>query len=211
MRYLFLIPLLLVSQISLAGTKVTSQFGFTAVLPDDWFLINSKKLSVANKNETIESLGLQGSVDKEVLNGILNKVKSGNIEFYYDKKYFNKDFKNNISAQLSAPLLFNSMDDVKQACKDMPGELKKVFGGPVNLHSCKYLKVNGWPVFHHAYTVPSQNVTIINENVYVNKKYSIIFVGGSGNGIEGLHRARAAQQALIESIVKFFKSQNSGK
>lgn len=173
--------------------------------------MSPKKLADANKDETLETLGISETVDKNAFDEILEKVKSGNIEFYYDKKYFHKEFKNNISVQISSPLVFTSMQEVNQACEGIPAELEKIFGEPVKLHSCKYVKLNGWPVFHHAYSVPSQNLTIINENVHVNKQYSIMFVGGSGNGMEGLHRSRAVQQTLIESVISLFKTQNKVK
>lgn len=205
LKYLIFTSALLLSQLSFADVQVTSQFGFSATVPDGWFVLSPQNIAKANKDETVKSLGISGSADPAVLDDILNHVKGGNIEFYYDSQYVNKEFKNNVSVQLGPPLQFNSMEEVNQECESLPRQLKQLFGEPVKLHSCQLVKANGWPVFHHAYTVASQNLTIINETVHVNQDYSVIFVGGSANNTDGLHRVRAAQQSLIDAIIKHLK------
>ena len=199
---------MLLSTLSFADVTITSQFGYSADLPDGWFVISPQKIAKANKNETAQSLGLSDSADPAVLDEILNRVKGGNIEFYYDNKYINTSFKNHVSAQIGPPLRFSSMQEVSEQCTALPAELNQLFGEPVTLISCQLFNAGGWPVFHHAYTVESQSLTIINETVHVNEDYSMIFVGGSGNDIAGLHRVRAAQQSLIEAITTYLKLQS---
>lgn len=191
--------------LSFADVHVTSQFGFSATMPDGWFVVSPQTIAKANKTETAESLGITSSADPAILDGILNHVKGGNIEFFYDNKYLNEEFKNHVSVQLGPPLHFNSLSEVSDECEALPGQLNQVFGEPVNLHSCQLVKANGWPVFHHAYTVASQSLTVINETVHVNQHYSVIFVGGSANDTDGLHRVRAAQRSLIDAITKRLK------
>ena len=207
LKYLSLILLFLLHGSLYADTTIVSQFGFSAKLPTGWFVLSPKKAANANANETAKSLGIPKSVDQSVVNDILTKVKDKNIEFYYDQNYINKEYKNNISVQLVAPLSFKSVDEANEACKGMPLELKKVFGVPVKLHSCQLIPSNGRAVFHHTYTVSSLNMTIINEVVVVNNKYSIAFVGGSANDIKGLHRLRKAQQILVDAVTSYLKKQ----
>lgn len=209
MKYFVLLSALLASQLSFADVKVTSQFGFSAKIPDGWFVISPQTIAKANKNETVQSLGVSGSVDPAVLDDMLDRVKGGNIEFYYDNKYVHNNFKNHVSAQLGPPLQFTSMQEVSEQCKALPAELNQLFGEPVSLISCQLVNAGGWPVFHHAYTVESQNLTVINETVHVNQDYSVIFVGGSGNDIAGLHRVRAAQQSLVEAIITHLKGRSA--
>ena len=199
------IAALSLSQLSIADVHITSQFGFSATIPDGWFVISPQTVAKANENETTESLGISNTADPAVLEEILNHVKGGNIEFYYDSRYLSKDFKNHVSAQLGPPLQFISLEEVNDECQSLPSQLKQLFGEAVQLHSCQLVKANGWPVFHHAYTVASQNLTVINETVHVNQDYSVIFVGGSANDSDGLRRVRAAQQSLIDAITKQLK------
>jgi len=207
LNYLSLILFFILNSSLHADTTVLSQFGFTATLPNGWFVISPKDIANANANETAKSLGIPASVDQSVINEILAKLKNKNIEFYYDQNYIKKEYKNHISAQLSAPLIFKSLDEVKKECDGVPNQLKELFGEPVNLHSCQLVPSNGRPIFHHAYTVNSQNLTIINEIVPVNQKYSITFVGGSANDTDGLRRLRKAQQSLVDAVTSYLKKQ----
>ena len=204
--YIFILSLIF-TQVSYAETKLTSQFGFSATVQDGWFVLSPQKMAEANKNETAKSLGIPDTVDSQVLNEILESVKGGNIEFYYDKNYIDKVYKNHVSAQLSAPLQFSSMDEVTKECESMPAQLNELFGEKVNLLSCQFFSSNGRAVFHHAYTVVSQDLTIIQETIPVNQNYSIVFVGGSANDVEGLNRVRAAQQSLVDSVTSYLSVQ----
>ena len=204
--HIFILSLIF-SQASYAETKLTSQFGFSATLQDGWFVLSPQKIAEANKNETAKSLGIQDTVDSMVLNEILESVKGGNIEFYYDKNYIDKEYKNHVSVQLSAPLQFSSMDEVTKECEAIPDQLNKLFGEKIDFLSCQLLPSNGRAVFYHAYTVVSQSLTIIQETIPVNQNYSIVFVGGSANNIEGLHRVRAAQQSLVDSVTSYLSDQ----
>lgn len=199
-----------------AEASVTSSFGFSAEMPDDeWFVLGPKEVAKANSGETLESLGVQKIPDQELLEALFEKVKSGNIEFFYDGKYIASDYKNHVSAQLSAPLVFDSVEEMQaewdKQCASLPDDLGEMFGETVRLHSCQLLPMNGRAVFHHAYTLTSQGITIINEQIPVNSQYSMMFVGGSGNGNEGLQRVRAAQQALVESATGYLKNQTAGQ
>lgn len=198
-----------------AEASVTSSFGFSAEMPDDeWFVLGPKEVAEANSGESLESLGVPKIPDQELLEALFEKVRSGNIEFFYDGKYIASDYKNHVSAQLSAPLVFNSVEEMKtgwdEQCASLPEELGEMFGEPVKIHSCQLLPMNGRAVFHHAYTLTTQGITIINEQFPVNSQYSMMFVGGSGNDNEGLQRVRAAQQALVESATAYLKKQTSG-
>ena len=207
LKYLSLILFISINGSLYADNNISSQFGFSATLPNGWFVLSPKKAAAANSNETSKSLGIPSSVNQSVIKDILANIKSENIEFYYDENYINKEYKNHISAQLSAPLNFKSIDDANNECKGVPQQLKQLFGEPVKLHSCQLIPSNGRPVFHHAYTVNSQNLTIINEVVAVNNKYSIAFVGGSANDTNGLHRLRKAQQLLVDAVTSYLKKQ----
>jgi len=197
-----------------AEAPITSSFGFSAEMPDDeWFVVGPKEVAKLSQNESLDSLGVQKIPDDELLGEILEKVKSGNIEFFYDGRYIRSDFKNHVSAQLDEPLVFDSVEEMRtsfdEQCASLPEELSAMYGEAVELHSCQLAAMNERAIFHHAYTLSSQKITIINEQIPVNSNYSIIFVGGSGNDNEGLYRVRAAQQALVEAATAFLKNQAS--
>ena len=159
---------------SQSETVITSYFGFTASLPDGWFVLGPNEVAKANKDETLKSLGIPEINDKATLNSIFDKVKSGNIEFYYDNKYVNKEYKNHISAQLAPPISFNSPEELKsgmeEQCKALPSELSSIFGEKIVVNHCRAGAVNNRAVLRHVYTVPSKNLIIINDQIPVNSK-----------------------------------------
>ena len=150
---------------------------------------------------------MPSSVNAEVLNEVFKNVMGGNVEFFYDQNYILNEFKNHVSVQLSEPLQFSSMEEVTEECESLPSELNEVFGEEVEVISCQVAPSNSWLVFHHAYTLTSQGVTIISEAVRVNQEYSLLFVGGSGNDLDGLHRVRSAQQSLIDALTEYLNDQ----
>lgn len=180
-------------------------------MEEGWFVLSPNKVAEANENETAKSLGMPEKVDQEMFSEILTRVKSENVEFNYDVNYIDKEYKNHVSAQIGEPLLFESMDKVNNECEGMPESLKELFGEPVELHSCRITSLNERPIFQHVYTVPSYNLTIINEIVPVNQRYSIMFVGGSANDMDGLKRVRAMQDALLHAVTNFLKAQMESK
>lgn len=189
-----------------AGTVVSSHFGFPVDLPDGWFMVGPGTIAEANADETMQSLGVPEIAAKELLQDILKKIKSGDIEFYYDREYLDREFKNHVSAQRMPPITFGSAEELKsgmdEQCRTLAEELADMFGEAVDIHSCRLAALNNRAVLHHAYTVPSQGVTIINEQIPINEKYSLGFVGGSGNDGAGLRRVRETQQSLVESLTR---------
>lgn len=195
-----------------ADNEIKSYFGFTSNMPEDWFVFSPDKVKKYNENETIESLGLSTSADRKKLEEILTRVKSGNIEFYYDRKYLNDEIKNNVTVQLSEPIVFHSIEELKNGmdkeCKRLPESLKNTFKEEVKINMCKATIFNGHAILHHSYVVPSQNVFIINEQMPINGKYSILFVSGSNvKDINGVKRVREAQNQLIIGFTKYLNSQ----
>lgn len=195
------------SQHLFAKNSLTSQFGFSSSLPDGWFLLTPKNVEKTFSGETQQSLGIPDNVDKNTITGIFDKIKGGNIEFYYDKNYINNQYKNHISAQLGEPIAFSSMDEIKKECEEIPERLKKLYGEPVKLLACNAVPSNNRLVFSIAYDLDFMNLTVIHETVQVNNKYSIEFVGGSANDMAGLKRVRAAQQILVDSVTKYLQDQ----
>jgi len=209
LRYLLFFLTVLFSQNLFAKNSLTSQFGFTSTLPDGWFLLTPESVEKTFSGETQKSLGIPEHVDKSTMSGIFEKIKGGNIEFYYDKNYLHNQYQNHVSAQLGEPIVFTSMDEIKKECDEIPAQLKKLYGEPVNLLACTAVPSNNRLVFSIAYDLDSMNLTIIHEKVQVNNKYSIEFVGGSANDMAGLKRVRAAQQILVDSVTKFLQEQQA--
>ncbi len=185
-----------------AQTVVQSRFGFSVELPKDWFMLDSASLAKASQDvNDPRVLNTTNSAAVRELNSMLERVKSGDTEAFYDNLYLNKEYKNHITVQKNAPFQITSVQQVKSECDALPNELKRLFGQGIRVLSCQLGATNGRPVFHYAYRLP-QGITIIQENTPVNSEYSVVFVGGSGNDQEGLRRLRATQQLLLNGLTQ---------
>ncbi|WP_346837898.1 hypothetical protein [Microbulbifer sp. SAOS-129_SWC] len=214
---LFLGALLSLPSASLyADTALKSRFGFTIKMPDaEWFVIGPKEARAAGTGASAASAkasskdvsGIARITDQELLQRLFKQVNSQYIEFFYDGKYAGTPLKNNISLQVSKPIILHSVDEAKkiseEKCNVLPQEVKSTFGQDPMMHSCKLIPVNGRAVFHHSYTLPSQGATLISDEVPVSKKYSVLLSGASINGAGGLRRLRAGQRALLDALTRF--------
>lgn len=185
-----------------AQTIVESQFGFKAQLPEDWFMLDSDSIAQATKDvDDSRVLNNTNAQAQKELKDMLKRVKSGEMEAFYDEQYLDSEYRNHITVQKGPPLQITSMQQVKSECDSLPSELKRLFGQGVRVLSCQLGGTNGRPVFHYAYRLPT-GITIIQENTPINSEYSVILVGGSGNDREGLRRVRATQQELLNGLTQ---------
>lgn len=203
--------LMLFSPLSFADVNLASQFGFSSTLPDGWFVLSPEQLKEKTTNEDLKSLGIPETIDKTTLSELFNKIKGGDVEYYYDENYLNKDNKNHFSVQVGPPIYYTSMDEVNQDCADMPAQLKALYGEVVEIFVCSLESSSGRPYFHLAYKVPSIGMSIMHDTIFVNKRYSFEVVGASANDIAGLKRLIAAQQGMIDSISSHLQASQKTK
>lgn len=196
------------SSVALAST--TSHFKFTVDLPEDWILISPEILAVANNSETLESLGIPEQYDKQISEHILNKIKSGKIEFYFDKNYLGSDYQNNVSIQLDSPILFSSLDELKAfaatECEGLPDALKEQFGEVPVMHACGLNSVNGMVVFSQSYTIQSENVVIAVTHIPMGDRFSFAIAAGAILDGKGEASVGDMHRLLIDSLTSYVVS-----
>lgn len=196
-RGFFALCLLFVTGPLFAGTQIKSHFDFTAVLPDGWVQVGPSSASTME----IEDFSKASPINKETLHQIRNKVAGKEVEFFYDVKTLESDFKSNISIQKSEPVLVDSLKELNSECSSLPEALEEVYGEPVDIKFCEAGILNKWAVFRHVYIVPSQEIMIISDTLPVDTKHSLIIVGGAPVADkEGLQRILPAQQALLDGL-----------
>ena len=189
---------------SMAIAETTSHFKFPIELPDNWVVISPEHLASANAGETMESLGISNQVDSQTFEAILKKVKSGSVEFYFDKNYLGTSYQNNVSVQVDAPLKFSSVDELKQIatteCGKLDVSLESVFGEAPIIHACGLSSSNGMVIFSHTYTIKSQNVVIANTSIPMGDRFSFSVVAGATLDGKGEKSTGDMHKALINSI-----------
>lgn len=174
-----------------------SAFGYSINLPSSWIVLSPQTVKKAYKSENLSSLGLE-SVDRETALEILEKVKSGQVEFYFDKAFSTPAFKNNISVQIADGEIIHNTKELKVTCDAVPEELSRIFKTKIALKQCalKSFGSTKYSVVEYSGSLPG--LTTIQNEFALDKNKKLVVVGGSNDA--GLAHLRVAQSALVKSI-----------
>jgi hypothetical protein len=187
------------SQAVLSG-EYRSSFGYSFQLSKDWLVLTPKEVSKQYESETIKALNLEFA-DRNNAQSILERVKTGKVEFYFDRKYSTKDFKNNISVQIMPGSHTPTAQEVKEQCSAMPNELRSLYGSGVKVGNCGLATSHGVAYVTYEYFVSQQGVTIVQQEIpYVSNSTAIV---AGGSNAAGLANLKSAQLSVVESITKF--------
>ncbi|HAS53206.1 MAG TPA: hypothetical protein DCS42_03255 [Nitrospiraceae bacterium] len=200
MRKYVLTLLLLVMPAPGPAAEYQSTFGFPFELSKDWLVLTSKEAAGKFGTETLKSLGLEYG-DQENMKAVLERVKTGKVEFYFDRKYSTKDFNKNISVQLMEGGQQPTAKAAQDACASLPDEAARLFGGPVKMKSCGIAELQGITYVAYEYEVPTLATSVIQTEIPFTAGMSIIVVGGSNKA--GLEHVRKAHEQITRSIIKY--------
>ena len=180
------------------------------MLSDDWLIVTPETMATANNAETLKSLGLVGPGDAQNLNSILERIKSGEIEFYYERSSLNRELKNHISAQLVQHRDEVTPDDVKAACEEIPGQLPAVYGTEIVMGACSMETENGISFLAYEYSIPAQSVHVIQYELPFGDESTLVVVGGVVD-TGSINLVRAAQRQVIKSATDFVSKNRYSK
>lgn len=178
-----------------ADTSIKSHFGFEATLPEGWIIINPNM-----PNDSIKTSDFPPGMDNKIAQLIKERLQNGNIEFYYDINYLEKENPNHINIQKGPAIIITSDEVVKSYCKLLPAKLGKIYGEMPIMHSCNMLKNYKYPIFNHSYTINSANLTIINDSVPINSEQSLIVTSSSSNDKNGRDRLKKVRRIIVNAI-----------
>lgn len=197
-RLLFLLVAGIASPHAVA-TEYTSSFGFPFELSKDWLVLTPAEVTEIYRNETLDSLSI--NADPATAQAILERVKQGEVEFYFDRKRSTKAFKNNISVQLTQGTQEYTDSAVWDICKSLHEDLPEVFGSGVRISSCGSGEMHGIRFLVFEYVLPPQKAHVV--------QYEIPFVSGTtlllvaGAHPSALDHVRAAQTSLVDRITRY--------
>jgi hypothetical protein len=181
----------------------TSYFGFTVQLSGGWLPLSPSQIASANAEESLRSLGIDTKWDQGNLSSILERVKTGEVEFYFDRQTVGSEFQNNISAQLMPGRGLLTEDLVSQMCKDIPAQLPALFGGaPVELRGCGLRRANDIAYVSYEYSVPAHSYHVLQDELPFVNDSTLVVVGGTLDS-GALPRINEAQRAIVSGATKF--------
>ncbi|HEY0663733.1 MAG TPA: hypothetical protein VGD18_03910 [Thiobacillaceae bacterium] len=188
------------------ATEYRSSFGFTFELSSDWLVLTRDEVAEMYRDETQASLGMI-DVDQATARAVLERVKRGEVEFYFDRKYSKPDLRNNISVQLTQGGGRYTTSEMDEICRLIPEELPRVFGGEVEIVSCGLQELHGIGFLAYEYFLPAKKVHVVQFEIPYVSDTRVLLIGGAHTA--ALAYLKSAQAAIAKRIARF-ASENSG-
>lgn len=132
-----------VSGVVTAGEVYESAFGFKALFPGKWMVLDQ---SYAKENpDAVESAFLAAQKDKEItpetkatLLSVKEMILRGEIEYYFSE---NPHFV--VAVNKSAGTVPETDEELKRLCQSFPSELSDRAGKTINVYECSKKSFNG--------------------------------------------------------------------
>lgn len=206
-RFLAAMCLLLVPAIA-AAANYRSSFGFPFSLSGDWKVYTPQTLSKLYKDAKVNDKSLTGEAAKN-FQAILDKVKHGQVEFYFEQKYSSADFNNNISTQLSPGGVYPTSADADNACASLAKGAEAIQGQPVKVKSCGLKQSDGIPYMAYEYTVPGRKMTVIQREIPYLVNANLLVVGGSNDA--GADTVRKNADSIVAGVTRYLAMEKREK
>ncbi|MCP5268041.1 MAG: hypothetical protein H6943_03265 [Zoogloeaceae bacterium] len=187
---------------SATAAEYQSHFGYSIQMSDDWLVLTPNEVAKFSADTTPQSIGLSG-VPQAELQATLEQVKSGQVEFYFDRKYSTRNWNNNISAQMK-PARGESIKELAKQCPGLTSQIRAVYGPSTKVTKCGEKTTSGVAYLAYEYEIPSERITIIQHEIPYGLRGTLILVGGSNP--QGLKQLKSAQDHVTTMAVKQLKA-----
>lgn len=126
-----------------AGETYESSFGFKAIFPDQWMVLDRNYAK--EHPDAVESAFISVQKDKEItaetksmLASVREMILKGEIEYY-----FSESPKFVVAVNRSSGKIPGSDEELKNLCSSFPSELSAHAGRPVKVYECSRKSFNG--------------------------------------------------------------------
>ncbi len=143
-KALVIVGLFLALAASVEAKDYESPFGFKVRLPDYWTIVSRGELKEnPDLVERMYASEVFRTADKAFLQKIFKSVKSGQTEFYINKKTSTKSFADNISVQKDWGRIPTSDAQIQQLRQQLKVLMKAKLGKQVKIYRCELKTVGG--------------------------------------------------------------------
>jgi len=200
MRKLLLACLLSVTSLGVSAAQHRSAFGFPFSLSDDWVVLNRQSVSKNFQNQSLKDFDLT-MLDSDQADATLKRIKHGDVEYYFARKFSTKEFQNNISAQLVPGGDVITPQAVKEACTALPKQLRETYGSGTQFKSCAARSLNGMQYLSFEYYIPSMHTNILQREIPYLSNTKLLLVAASNAA--GLAYVKAALDNVVSGATKY--------
>ena len=140
-RYTLVVLLILIAIIPVYGKEYQSSFGFTLDIPEHWLVLTRQELK---ENPDLFDFDNKrfGNVDKNFLRNVESQIKSGQVEFYFNKKTSDSSFADNINVYKGIGKIPENNTQLREFCSAAPKEFSSYLGRKIRVYQCKLVDIN---------------------------------------------------------------------
>jgi hypothetical protein len=140
-RYTLVVLLIFIAITPVYGKEYKSSFGFTVDIPEHWLVLTKEELK---ENPDLFDFDKKRFVnlDKDLLKSIDSKVKSGQVEFYFNQKTSDSSFADNINVIKQIGKIPENNTQLREVCNPAPKQFSSFFGREIKVYQCKLVDIN---------------------------------------------------------------------
>jgi TPR repeat protein len=200
---LLLSLLLIFISFNTSAKTFNSELGISVDLNNDWLALGKKQASEKNKKASLDALK-KINIKDEKAEKIIERIRTANVEFIFDGKKTDADFKNNISIQRGAGSTARTEEQAAAACKTLEPELRKLYKEKVSITQCGMIKIDNYSFMSYEYKDVIPGVRTIQHEFQITPNLTFITIGGSK--ADAVERIRDTQKKIARAIIKYIKS-----
>lgn len=140
-RYTLVVLLIFIVITPVYGKEYQSSFGFTVDIPEHWLVLTSKELK-ENPDLFDFSEKKFANIDKNLLKNIDSKVKSGQVEYYFNQKTSDSSFADNINVIKQVGRIPENNTQLREVCNSVPKQLSSYFGREIKVYQCNLVDIS---------------------------------------------------------------------
>ena len=141
-RYILVVLLILIAVTPVYGKEYQSSFGFTVDIPGYWLVLTRQELKENPDLFDFDKKAI-GNIDKNLLENVVNEIKSGRVELYFNQKTSDSNFADNINVAKQIGKLPENNTQLREVCDMLPEQLSSYFGRKIKGYQCKFKNING--------------------------------------------------------------------
>ncbi len=140
-KYTLVVLLMFIAITPVFGKEYQSSFGFTVDIPEHWLVLTSKELK---ENPDLFDVGEKKfeNIDKNLLKNIDSKVKSGQVEYYFNQNTSDSSFVDNINVMKQVGRIPQNNTQLREVCNSVQKQLSSYFGREIKVYQCKLMDIN---------------------------------------------------------------------
>lgn len=196
-RYILVVLLVFTAITPVYGKEYQSSFGFTLDIPTHWLVLTSKELK-ENPDLFDFSKKKFANMDKNLLRDVENRVKSGQVEYYFNQRTSTSSFADNINAMKQIGRIPENNTQLREVCDSASKELSSYFGRKIEVYQCKLVDINNLKSLFFEFDGAIEGTRNIQYQIQKSPGVQILMTATCKNGV--LETIRKEFNGIVLSI-----------